>query len=64
MPNLLANIFNLPKVNFVYHHWGCTSIYRHLSYPFGSLKIKPNNKKCKIQRSLFKKKIRVIEKLI
>ena len=21
------------RVNFVYHHWGCTSIYRPLSYP-------------------------------
>ena len=23
--------------NFMYHHWGCTSIYRPLSYPFRSL---------------------------
>ena len=23
--------------NFVYHPWGCTSIYRSLSYPFRSL---------------------------
>ena len=24
--------------NFVYHHWGCTSIYRPFSYPFRSLR--------------------------
>ena len=23
--------------NFVYHHWGCVSIYQPLSYPFRSL---------------------------
>ena len=23
--------------NFVYHHWGCASFYRPLSYPFRSL---------------------------
>ena len=23
--------------NFVYHNWGCTSIYQLLSYPFRSL---------------------------
>ena len=25
--------------NFVYHHWGCTWVYRPLSYPFRSLYI-------------------------
>ena len=25
------------RSNFVYHHWGCTPIYRPLSYPFRSL---------------------------
>ena len=25
------------RCNFVYHHWGCTSIYRPLSFPFRSV---------------------------
>ena len=27
---------NYWRSNFVYHHWGCTSIYLSLSYPFRS----------------------------
>ena len=27
------------RCNFVYHYWGCTSIYWQLSYPFRSLQI-------------------------
>ena len=27
--------------NFLYHHYGCTSVYRPLSYPFKSLYISP-----------------------
>ena len=33
--NVSATNCNLQ--NFVYHHWGCTSIYQPLSYPFRSL---------------------------
>ena len=29
-------IVNYRRDNFVYHHWGCTSIYRSLSYPLHS----------------------------
>ncbi len=29
------------KVNFVYYYWGCTLIYRPLSYPFRSLLMGP-----------------------
>ena len=38
-PNILTNKCNLRGSNFMYHHWGCASIYHSLSYPFGSLKI-------------------------
>ena len=33
--------------NFVYNHWGCTSIYRPLSFPFISLTItRPSSEYC------------------
>ena len=34
-------IVNYRTGNFVYHNWGCTLIYRPLSYPFRSLKTWP-----------------------
>ena len=34
----MNNNFNLQKEKFVYHNWGCTSIYCPLSYPLRSLK--------------------------
>ena len=40
-PNVSTTNCNLQKVNFVYHQWGCISIYKPLSYPFGTLHVSP-----------------------
>ena len=36
-PNVSITKCNLWRGYFVFQHWGCTWIYRPLSYPFGSL---------------------------
>ena len=36
-PNFVANNLNYRRVDLDYHHCGCTSIYRSLSYPLRSL---------------------------